>query len=308
MIEYKYKSKGDKMIKSMTGFGTHTIINDEFDIKVDIKSVNNRYLDVQIKGPKSLFFLDDELKKIITKDANRGKIDIFIDIKSKGIYDMSLEIDYSLLDLYKNNLNVLIDYLKIDNNFQIFDLLAYDKDILSSKRVDLSENELFVTSCIECVTKASSNFLEMRIQEGYNIEYDLNTKLKELSLILEKIELVAKDVVNANVNSLKERILEILNQDNVKLDEDRLINEIVFYTDKLSIDEEIVRLKSHINLFKNILVDDISSGKKLDFLIQEMNRETNTIGSKSASIDITNFIIDMKSIIEKMREQVQNIE
>lgn len=308
MIEYKYKSKGDKMIKSMTGFGTHTIINDEFDIKVDIKSVNNRYLDVQIKGPKSLFFLDDELKKIITKDANRGKIDIFIDIKSKGIYDMSLEIDYSLLDLYKNNLNVLIDYLKIDNNFQIFDLLAYDKDILSSKRVDLSENELFVTSCIECITKASSNFLEMRIQEGYNIEYDLNTKLKELSLILEKIELVAKDVVNANVNSLKERILEILNQDNVKLDEDRLINEIVFYTDKLSIDEEIVRLKSHINLFKNILVDDISSGKKLDFLIQEMNRETNTIGSKSASIDITNFIIDMKSIIEKMREQVQNIE
>lgn len=296
------------MIKSMTGFGTHTIINDEFDIKVDIKSVNNRYLDVQIKGPKSLFFLDDELKKIITKDANRGKIDIFIDIKSKGIYDMSLEIDYSLLDLYKNNLNVLIDYLKIDNNFQIFDLLAYDKDILSSKRVDLSENELFVTSCIECITKASSNFLEMRIQEGYNIEYDLNTKLKELSLILEKIELVAKDVVNANVNSLKERILEILNQDNVKLDEDRLINEIVFYTDKLSIDEEIVRLKSHINLFKNILVDDISSGKKLDFLIQEMNRETNTIGSKSASIDITNFIIDMKSIIEKMREQVQNIE
>lgn len=308
MIEYKYESKGDKMIKSMTGFGTHTIINDEFDIKVDIKSVNNRYLDVQIKGPKSLFFLDDELKKIITKDANRGKIDIFIDIKSKGIYDMSLEIDYSLLDLYKNNLNVLIDYLKIDNNFQIFDLLAYDKDILSSKRVDLSENELFVTSCIECVTKASSNFLEMRIQEGYNIEYDLNTKLKELSLILDKIELVAKDVVNANVNSLKERILEILNQDNVKLDEDRLINEIVFYTDKLSIDEEIVRLKSHINLFKNILVDDISSGKKLDFLIQEMNRETNTIGSKSASIDITNFIIEMKSIIEKMREQVQNIE
>ncbi|NLW42869.1 MAG: YicC family protein, partial [Tissierellia bacterium] len=258
--------------------------------------------------PKSLFFLDDELKKIITKDANRGKIDIFIDIKSKGIYDMSLEIDYSLLDLYKNNLNVLIEYLKIDNNFQIFDLLAYDKDILSSKRVDLSENELFVTSCIECVTKASSNFLEMRIQEGYNIEYDLNTKLKELSLILDKIELVAKDVVNANVNSLKERILEILNQDNVKLDEDRLINEIVFYTDKLSIDEEIVRLKSHINLFKNILVDDISSGKKLDFLIQEMNRETNTIGSKSASIDITNFIIEMKSIIEKMREQVQNIE
>lgn len=308
MIEYKYESKGDRMIKSMTGFGTHTIINDEFDIKVDIKSVNNRYLDVQIKGPKSLFFLDDELKKIITKDANRGKIDIFIDIKSKGIYDMSLEIDYSLLDLYKNNLNVLIEYLKIDNNFQIFDLLAYDKDILSSKRVDLSENELFVTSCIECVTKASSNFLEMRIQEGYNIEYDLNTKLKELSLILDKIELVAKDVVNANVNSLKERILEILNQDNVKLDEDRLINEIVFYTDKLSIDEEIVRLKSHINLFKNILVDDISSGKKLDFLIQEMNRETNTIGSKSASIDITNFIIDMKSIIEKMREQVQNIE
>ncbi|MFB0972000.1 MAG: YicC family protein [Tissierellia bacterium] len=296
------------MIKSMTGFGTHTIINDEFDIKVDIKSVNNRYLDVQIKGPKSLLFLDDDLKKIITSSTKRGKVDVFIDIKSKGNYDMNLEIDYILLDLYKNNLNNLIEYLEIDKNFQIFDLLSYDKDILNSKRIDLSENELFVASCIECVTKASSNFLEMKLQEGYNIEHDLNIKLEELSIIIKEIELVAKDVVNANVNSLKERISEILTQEDVKLDEDRLINEIVFYTDKLSIDEEIVRLKSHIDLFKKILADEISSGKKLDFLIQEMNRETNTIGSKSASIDITNFIIEMKSIIEKMREQVQNIE
>ena len=245
------------MIKSMTGFGTHTIINDEFDIKVDIKSVNNRYLDVQIKGPKSLLFLDDDLKKIITSSTKRGKVDVFIDIKSKGNYDMNLEIDYILLDLYKNNLNNLIEYLEIDKNFQIFDLLSYDKDILNSKRIDLSENELFVASCIECVTKASSNFLEMKLQEGYNIEHDLNIKLEELSIIIKEIELVAKDVVNANVNSLKERISEILTQEDVKLDEDRLINEIVFYTDKLSIDEEIVRLKSHIDLFKKILADEI---------------------------------------------------
>lgn len=296
------------MIKSMTGFGTHTIINEEFDIKVDIKSVNNRYLDILIKGPKSILFLDDELKKIISKVAGRGKVDVFIDIKSKGNYDLDLEIDYILLDMYKEKLNEISKYIGIETNYKVFDILSYDKDILNSKRIDLSENKTFIETCIKCVELASTNFLEMKLQEGYNIEYDLNHKLEELLIIIQQIELISKDVVRSNIEALKNRITEILSQENVSIDEERLINEVVFYSDKLAIDEEIVRLKSHLDLFKSVIKDEVSSGKKLDFLIQEMNRETNTIGSKSANIDITNLIIDMKSIIEKMREQVQNIE
>lgn len=296
------------MIKSMTGFGTHTIISEEFDIKVDVKSVNNRYLDIQIKGPRSILFLDDELKKIISDKVNRGKVDVFIDIKSKGNYNLDLEIDYKLLDIYKEKLSELTKYMNLGREFNIFDLLHYDKDILNSQIIDLSENEFFINTCKECIEMASIKFLEMKLQEGYNIEYDLNSKLDELSNTVDYIEKLSKDVVSSNVNELKKRILEILYKEDVQLDEDRLINEIVFYTDKLAIDEEIVRMRSHIDLFKKVLNDEISSGKKLDFLIQEMNRETNTIGSKSANIDIINYIIDMKAIIEKMREQVQNIE
>lgn len=296
------------MIKSMTGFGTHTIISEEFDIKVDVKSVNNRYLDIQIKGPRSILFLDDELKKIISDQVNRGKVDVFIDIKSKGNYNLDLEIDYKLLDLYKEKIAEISQYMDLKSEFNIFDLLHYDKDILNSQKIDLSENEVFINTCKNCVEMATIKFLEMKLQEGYNIEYDLNSKLDELSNIVSDIEKLSQDVVSSNVNELKKRISEILSKEDVQLDEDRLINEIVFYTDKLAIDEEIVRMRSHIDLFKKVLSDNISLGKKLDFLIQEMNRETNTIGSKSANIDIINYIIDMKAIIEKMREQVQNIE
>lgn len=296
------------MIKSMTGYGTHTIVNNDFDIKIDIKSVNNRYLDIQIKGPKFLFFLDDEIKKAVSNVASRGKIDVFVDIKSTGKNNINLEIDYFLLDLYKGKIDEISKYLEIGSDFNIFDLLLYDKEILSNQRIDLSINQLFIETLNDCLEVAVANFLEMKLQEGYNIQYDLNNKLDELSAILTKIESLSENTVKNNVDLLKNRIEDILSQQDIFLDEDRLMNEIVFYSDKLSIDEEIVRLKSHLDLFMKIIEDNVSSGKKMDFLIQEMNREANTIGSKSASIEITNYIIEIKSIIEKMREQVQNIE
>lgn len=296
------------MIRSMTGYGSHKIITNNFEIKIDLRSVNNRYLDIIIRAPKSMLFIEDQLKKIISNKISRGKIDVFIDIKFIGDYDINLAIDYNLAEKYKLKLDELSEYLNIESEINVFDLVNYDQKILSLERMDLSENSEFIDSCIECIDIASSNLLEMKSQEGYNIVHDLKGKLDDLSLLLDEVESVSKTVVETNIEALKSRIQEFLDKEDVEIDEDRLVNEIVFYTDKMAIDEEIVRLRSHIDLFKENLNNDYSTGKKLDFLTQEMNRETNTIGSKSASINITDNVIQMKTIIEKIREQVQNIE
>lgn len=296
------------MIRSMTGYGSHKITTDNFEIKMDLRSVNNRYLDIIIRAPKSMLFIEDDLKKIISNKISRGKIDVFIDIKFIGDYDINLSLDYNLAEKYKLKLNELSEYLNINESFNVFDLVNYDQKILSLERMDLSENSEFIDSCLECIDIASSNLLEMKSQEGYNIVHDLKGKLDDLALLLDIVEGYSKTVVEANIEALKSRITEFLNKEEVELDKDRLVNEIVFYSDKMTIDEEIVRLKSHIDLFEKNLNNDYSTGKKLDFLTQEMNRETNTIGSKSASINITDNVIQMKTIIEKIREQVQNIE
>lgn len=296
------------MIKSMTGFGTHKLSSENYEIKADIKSVNNRYLDIQIKGPKSIVFMEDELKRVISSKVSRGKIDCFVDIRFLNRSDNEFQIDYSLLKNYSDIINDMSSIIHISKDFNIIDLLKFDNNLLKIEKKELSEDSIFISLCKECIEKATLNFLEMKLQEGYNIGCDLKDKLLLIESIVSDIELKSKNLVNASVKILRERIAGILSEDNIPLDEDRLVNEIVFYSDRLSIDEEIVRLKSHINLFFTMLNDENSNGKKMDFLIQEMNRETNTIGSKSSSVEITNDVINLKSIIEKLREQVQNIE
>lgn len=296
------------MLRSMTGFGSHKERNDDFEIKVDIRSVNNRYLDIQVKGPKSINFLEDDLKKTISKEVTRGKVDVFIDIKFLSKNSSDFQIDYVLLDNYLEKIREMSSYMTREDIINPMDLLKLDNNILTLEKTELSENENFVNLCKECLKSSLANFLEMKSQEGYNIEYDLKKKINEIKVIIDKIEKEAEHIIDVNVSLLRERIDEILSKDDIAINEDRLVNEIVFYTDKLSIDEELVRLNSHLILFENILSDNKSNGKKLDFIIQELNRETNTIGSKSSSVDITNEVISMKSIIEKMREQVQNIE
>lgn len=296
------------MLKSMTGFGSYKIKDNEFEIKVDIKSVNNRYLDIQVKGPKSLAFMEEDIKNVISSKINRGKIDVFIDIQFLDSSNIDFNIDYNLLKKYNDSLTDLSNLSNLEKSFSVLDILRFDSNILLIERKDLNDNKTFVDLCLSCVDKACSNLLEMKIQEGYNIEYDLKNKLANVKELINKIEDFSEDLVSIKVQSLKERINGILSEENVPLDEDRLLNEIVFYSDKLDIDEEIVRLKSHLDLFNAMIADENSNGKKIDFLIQEMNRETNTIGSKTNSINVTKEVIELKSILEKIREQVQNIE
>lgn len=296
------------MIKSMTGYGVSILRNDLMEIKVEMKSVNNRYLDIQLRSPKFMLFMEDEIKKLVSKSVSRGKIDMFINVQLVGKHDVQLNIDYSLAEEYINKIKDLANHTGINETINVIDVLKLDDSIFSVKKEDYSENEEFIKSVMTCVEDCLSKFLEMKNKEGYNIETDLNAKLITISGKLDKIKVLASEVVQVSTESLKKRINTILESESVEIDNDRLVNEIVFYTDRLSIDEEIVRLNSHILIFYDILKDNAISGKKLDFLIQEMNRETNTIGSKSGLIEITNLVIEMKSIIETLREQVQNIE
>lgn len=296
------------MLKSMTGFGSFKIKNNEFEIKTDIKSVNNRYLDIQVKGPKTLIFIEDEIKKVISSKVNRGKIDVFIDLSYLDSSNIDFNIDFDLLKKYDDALSEMSDLIKLEKSYSVIDMLKLDSNILLLERKDLSENQSFVDLCLSCIDQASTNLLEMKTQEGYNIECDLKNKLTDVETIVKKIESYSEDIVKTKVQLLRQRVEDILSDEKVPLDEEKLVNEIVFYSDKLAIDEELVRLNSHLDLFHTMLEDSASNGKKIDFLIQEMNRETNTIGSKSANIDITKEVIELKSIIEKMREQVQNIE
>lgn len=296
------------MIKSMTGYGISTIRNEFMEVKVEMKSVNNRYLDIQIRSPKFIMFLEDEIKKIISASVSRGKVDVFLNVQLIGKHDVQLNIDYSLAEEYVNKIKELASALTVSGNIDIIDVVKLDDAIFSVKKEDFSENNEFIDTILSCVRDCLAKFLEMKSKEGYNIETDLKSKLQNITEKVENIEEYSKDVVKFNVDSLKTRINSFLESEAVEIDNDRLMNEIVFYTDKLSVDEEIVRLKSHISMFHDILEDDKISGKKLDFLIQEMNRETNTVGSKSGLIEITNIVIELKSIIEMLREQVQNIE
>lgn len=296
------------MIKSMTGYGVSILRNDLMEVKVEMKSVNNRYLDIQVRSPKFMLFMEDSIKKAISSVVARGKIDVFINVQLIGTHNVQLNIDYSLAEEYVNKIKELNKFTGNDTEINIIDVLKLDDSIFSVKKEDYSENKEFIETIMKCVEECLTKFLEMKAKEGYNIETDLKAKLSDLSDYVSKVEDYSESVVKLSIENLKTRINSFLESESIEIDNDRLMNEIVFYTDKLSIDEEIVRMKSHISMFYDILNDENVSGKKLDFLIQEMNRETNTIGSKSGLIEITNIVIEMKAIIEMLREQVQNIE
>lgn len=296
------------MIKSMTGYGVSILRNDLMEVKVEMKSVNNRYLDIQVRSPKFMLFMEDSIKKATSSVVARGKIDVFINVQLIGTHNVQLNIDYSLAEEYVNKIKELNKFTGNDSEINIIDVLKLDDSIFSVKKEDYSENKEFIETIMKCVEECLTKFLEMKAKEGYNIETDLNAKLSDLSDYVSKVEDYSESVVKLSIENLKTRINSFLESESIEIDNDRLMNEIVFYTDKLSIDEEIVRMKSHISMFYDILNDENVSGKKLDFLIQEMNRETNTIGSKSGLIEITNIVIEMKAIIEMLREQVQNIE
>ena len=293
------------MIRSMTGYGKQSLNVEKREYQVEIKSVNHRYLDINIKLPKSISYLEDTIKKEISAKIKRGKIDVFITFENNSQEGKNITINKELAKLYIEQLKELAQEEKILNNIEVMDI-AKLPDILIVKNDE--EDEKIQNELIEVVQGAISKIIEMKNIEGNKIEQDLLQRIDKIENKIVEISAKSTGLIEEYVVKLEKRIKEILKTEDV--DKSRLAQEVVIYADKCSIEEEITRLKSHIFQFRNLITsnNEEPKGKKIDFLIQEMNRETNTIGSKANNLEIVNGVIEIKTQLEDIREQVQNIE
>ena len=276
------------MIKSMTGYGKANLNEQEREYQIEIKTVNHRYLDISVKMPKQISYLEENIKKEISKYIKRGKVDVYVTFNNSSMEGKSIKINTQLAKAYISELKKLAEEEKILADIQVNDIAKYP-DVLTVEYNQ--EDEIIKEEITKTVQVAIENLLIMREKEGEKLADDLGKRLF---------------IIEEYVVKLEERLKQLLS--NQELDQNRLAQEVVIYADKCSIQEETTRLNSHISQFRDLLKSNESVGKKLDFIIQEMNRETNTIGSKSNNLDITNGVIDMKTEIENLREQVQNIE
>ncbi len=293
------------MVKSMTGFGRgDSQLGDKY-FQVELKSVNHRYTDISIKLPKKFTYLEENIRKIIKTHIQRGRVEVYITYQNIGESDVKINVDMALAEEYLEAL------LKIKNNLKVNDdittsLIARYPDIINVEKKEENEEELW--QCLEkSLNVAINQLISMRKEEGSKLKSDLINRLNKTKKFVEEVKERSPIIVQEYRQKLKERIKEISNEEFL-LDDSRLAAEVALFADKSNITEEVVRLYSHIEQFKNILNDDDIIGRKLDFLLQEMNREVNTIGSKANDLNISNLVINIKSELEKMREQVQNIE
>jgi uncharacterized protein (TIGR00255 family) len=290
------------MIKSMTGYGRGKYENENREYTVEIKSVNNRYSDISIKLPRNISYLEEKIKKEISSKVSRGKIDVFITFYNNSTKGKNIKFNNELVKMYVNELKQLAVENNIKDEIQITDISKFP-DVLT---IENTEDEELIWNELQIPLKeALNNFIEMRTIEGQKIHDDLLMRINDIQEKVNTISQNSTRLIKDYIVKLENRIKELLNTENI--DENRLAMETVIYADKCSVEEEITRLNSHIFQFKNLIEGNVV-GKKIDFLIQEMNRETNTIGSKSSSTDITNMVIEMKTQIEDIREQIQNIE
>ena len=291
------------MIRSMTGFGKAIIEKNLRKYQVEIKSVNHRYLDISVKMPRTISFLEEEVKKEISKYVKRGKIDVYITFENNSLEGRKIKINTELAKEYIKELKNLAKEENLLEDIQVNDIAKYP-DVL--KIQEDGEDEKIKEELIEVVAKATESLMKMKKSEGEKIAEDLRKRLEKIQEKVNETSKFSTGLIEEYVVKLKERIKQILKEQ--EIDETRLAQEVVIYADKCSIEEEITRLNSHILQCKELLNENKSVGKKIDFIIQEMNRETNTIGSKSNNLGITNNVIDLKTKIEDMREQTQNIE
>ncbi|MBR2901472.1 MAG: YicC family protein [Clostridia bacterium] len=292
------------MIKSMTGYGRHREVIDGRDILCEVKSVNSRYLDTNIKLGRMYTALEDTVKQYASSRVSRGKMDIYISIDNIEGNDNGLSVNEKFLESYVSLLREIKAKYELGGEVSIH-TVASRNEVFVQTRPD-EDMEALKAPLTAVMEKAFDAFTAMRQAEGEKLESDLLSHLAVLEDIRSKIVLRAPDSVRENNEKMKARIKELL--DNVNYDEARLLTECAVFADKADISEELARLDSHFTQFKSILKESVPVGRKLDFLVQEMNREVNTIGSKCNDGEIAKLVIDAKSFVEKIREQIQNIE
>ena len=291
------------MIKSMTGYGKSNMSKNLREYQVEIKSVNHRYLDVSIKMPRSLSYLEEEIKKAVSAKLTRGKVDVFVTFNNNSLEGRDIKINTEIARMYIKELRDLAETEGIVADIPVTEISKLP-DVLTIK--NNQDDETIKNELIEVTNKAIENLVGMRKVEGEKIAQDLLVRIQDIEEKVKKISALSTGLIDEYVVKLETRIKELLQEQ--EIDEARLAQEVVIYADKCSIEEEVTRLNSHIYQFRELLQTNEAVGKKIDFMIQEMNRETNTIGSKANNLEITNDVINMKTQIENIREQVQNIE
>ena len=291
------------MIKSMTGYGKSSLSINLREYQVEVKTVNHKYIDTNIRLPRSISYLEDDIRKLITSKLKRGKVDVLITFENFNKDDNEIKINKELAKMYIDSFKDLAQEENLSTNIDVTEITKLPDVVIVKSNID---EEQIKTELLQVVENAINNLIEMRQSEGTRISDDILDKISQIEEKNEEIFGLSTGLIREYVVKLETRIKEILKTE--ELDKSRLMQEIVIYADKCSVEEEVTRLRSHISQLREIIKSKEPTGKKMDFLIQEMNRETNTIGSKANNLEITNRVIDINTILEDIREQVQNIE
>ena len=292
------------MIKSMTGFGRCEILEGNRKFTVEMKAVNHRYMDVNLKMPKKLNFFESSIRNLLKNYIQRGKVDIFINYEDFTENNVCIKYNKEIAAEYLKYLNQMAADFSMDNDVRISGLSRYP-EVFSMEEQNIDEEELWKL-LEKTISGAAKDFVETRIKEGENLRDDMIMKLDGMLSLVAYIEERSPQIVTEYKAKLEEKVKDLLAD--TKVDENRLLMEVTIFADKSCVDEEIVRLKSHIETTRQTLVEGGGIGRKLDFIAQEMNREANTILSKANDLEISNCAIELKTEIEKVREQIQNIE
>lgn len=292
------------MIKSMTGFGRCEIAENNRKFTVEMKSVNHRYLDVNIKMPKKLNFFESAIRGELKNYISRGKVDIFITYEDFSENTSSVRYNKELAEEYLTYLRQMADDFGLDNDIRVSTLSKYP-EVFTMEDQNVDEEELW-KELQKAVKGAAEMFVQTRITEGAQLREDLISKLDNMLTLVDFIAERSPKIVAEYRQKLEDKVRDLLGDNTV--DEARLLTEVTIFADKVCVDEELVRLRSHIETTKKTLLEGGTIGRKLDFIAQEMNREANTTLSKSNDLEISNCAIELKTEIEKVREQIQNIE
>lgn len=290
-------------MESMTGYGKSNLSINSREYQVEIKTVNHKYIDINVKMPRIISYLENDIKKLVASKLKRGKVDVLITFENYNEDAIDIKINTELAKLYVKKLRSLAEEEKISNNIEVTEITNMPDVLIIKSNIDENQIKLEVLQVVE---ESINQLLQMRKSEGEKIsEYILGEIIKIENKNNEILKL-STGLISEYVVKLETRIREFLKVE--EIDKARLMQEIVIYADKCSVEEEVTRLKSHISQLRCLINTKQAQGKKMDFLIQEMNREINTIGSKANNLEITKRVVDIKTILENIREQIQNIE
>ncbi len=292
------------LIKSMTGYGRAVATVNGREFTVELRSVNNRYLDCTVKLPRVLSFAEDAVKQAVKAAVSRGKVDVYISLKSETDADTSVTLNQAALEGYLAAMHRMVDEFGVKDDISV-STLAKLPDIFTVEKPQLDEEQL-LKDLMSVVEQAIAGYDAMRCTEGTAMAADLRSRGETILSLVEQVEQGSPQTVADYRARLEAKIKEVLASSNI--DESRILTEAAIFADKVAVDEETVRLRSHLQQMNTMLSDGGAVGRKLDFLLQEMNREANTIGSKCSDVRLARVVVEIKAELEKIREQTQNIE